>query len=259
MKYNFAIITAVSLIGCLASANRADAGGGSGRSTRIDDENGAGCMSTYTTDASNAASFNFTPGGVYLNQTACTPNSAANPVPTSVLFPDGTFNGASGGSDTSPFIATGGAMYQYFTGAITTGSSNNIPDAQVSVWNLANTDTEIELNGWCPGGSGASFKFDGNTFAGGCAAGSAEDLLFNKTGGVIGFVTYTNGDPSTAAVDLSVKDLTGWTENGSAIGGSGTVSAPEIDASSAVAAVTLLFGGLAVLRGGRRSPIRIRR
>jgi hypothetical protein len=258
MRYNFAVLSAVSLLVCLASANRAEAGG-TGRSTRIDDENGAGCMSTYTTDVSNSASFNFTPGGVYLNQTACTPNSAAIPVPTSVLFPDGTFNGASGGSAASPFIATGGAMYQYFTGAITTGSTNNIPDAQVSVWDLKNLDTEVELTGWCPGGSGASFKFGGNTFAGGCSAGSAEDLLFNFAGSVVGFVTYTNGDPSTAAVDLSLKDLTGWTENGTAIGGSGTVGAPEIDASSAVAAMTLLFGGLAVLRGGRRSLVRFRR
>jgi hypothetical protein len=266
MKYNTAALTAFCFTVCMASANLAEAGGGSGRSVRIDDENGKGCMSTYLTANTEtspsgvftSAAGNFIPGGKYLNATTCTPDFAGNPGDTAeqVLFPDGPLNGAAQGDPTSLFLAASGTMYQYFTGALTTTSGNATPDAQVSVWNLKNSDTEIEMNGWCPGTTGASFKFDGNTFAGGCATGSAEDLLFNSTGGLIGFVSYTNGDASTAAMQPLTK-LTGWTENGVPVGGS-TVSAPEIDASSAIAALTLLFGGLAVLRGGQRILIPVR-
>jgi hypothetical protein len=250
MKYTYVAIAAACTVLSLTCAPRAEAGG---RGTRIDDENGAGCMSTYTTNATNAGSENFTPGGTYANITACTPNFAGNPTLTvpEVLFPDGTLNGAALNNVASPFIATNGTMYQYYTGPISTGSSPNIPGAQVSIWTLANSDTEIELNGWCLGGSGASFKFDGNTFAGGCATTSPTDLLFNSSGSVLGFISYANGDAGSPSMG-TLANLTGWTENGGVLGGT-TVSAPEIDPSSTAAALALLVGGLAVMRGGRRT------
>jgi hypothetical protein len=142
-------------------------------------------------------------------------------------------------------------MYQYYTGAI-----GIVPDAQVALWSLSVgpsgvAETEVELNGWCPGGSGASFKFGGNTYAGGCG-GSPTDLLFSaSTGALLGYVSdSTTGGASTIGV---ASTLTGWTENGGAIGG-GTVKAPEINASNSIVAMTLLAGGLAVLRGRRRFP-----
>jgi hypothetical protein len=265
MKHPSVAIIAVCSVLSLISAGPAEAGGGHG--IRIDDENGAGCMSTYNTDSTEnspsgvftSAAGAFIPGGSYLNATVCSPISASNPIATSVLFPDGTFNGAANNDAISTSIATNGTMYQYFADAITTPATpdtpatNNIPTAQVSVWTLANQDTEIEMNGWCPNGSGASFKFGGNTFAGGCGDTSPDDLLFDKTGSVIGFVSYTDGDPRSPTTGV-VKDLVGWTENGKALGGS-TIAAPEIDPTSAMAAITLLLGGLAVLRGSRRTLV----
>jgi hypothetical protein len=209
MKHNFAAMTAIFSLACLTCAPRAEAGHG----IRIDAENGAGCMSTYTTNTTNAGSGNFTPGGTYENVTACTPNFAGNPTlsVTSVLFPDGAFNDAANNNAASPFIATNGTMYQYFIGAVTAGT---IPDAQVADWSLptgpfGNLETEIELNGWCPGGSGASFKLDGNTFTGGCG-GTSTDLLFSQSGSLVGYVT----DTIHAGTSTSVP---GWTESGGAV------------------------------------------
>ena len=169
-----------------------------------------------------------------------------------MLFPNGT--PANDSATVNPlYTATSGEMFQYYTGVV--GAE---PDAQVVIWNLTTgalgSTTEIELNGWCPGGSGASFKFDGNTYAGGCS-GTPTDLLFNASGVLVGFVSdSTTGGPSTIE---AAANLTGWTENGGAIGG-GSVSAPEVDPASAIAALTLLAGGLAVARGRRLKLARVR-
>ena len=56
---------------------------------------------------------------------------------------------------------------------------------------------------------------------------------------------------SVAAPDIS-KILMGGYNNGGEIGAIKAVSAPEIDPASATAGLTLLLGGLLVLRGGRR-------
>jgi hypothetical protein len=55
----------------------------------------------------------------------------------------------------------------------------------------------------------------------------------------------TDASNGTATIHAGTS-VPGWTE-------SGVVSAPEIDPSSAIAGLTLLFGGLVVLRGGRRA------
>jgi hypothetical protein len=194
-------------------------------------------MSTYTTNASNSGAAAFIPGGSYANSVACTPNSSS----PNDLFPNGPVNDAA--TFNAAYTATGGEMFQYYTLAV--GAQ---PDAQVAVWDLnkgpfGSQETELELNGWCPGGSGASLKFGGNTYTGGCG-GSSTDLLFSQSGSLVGYVTDAANGTATIHAGTSVP---GWTE-------SGVVSAPEMDPSTAMAGLTLLLGGLAVLRGGRRAP-----
>ena len=232
MKYTSVAFTALFSALCLTCAPRAEAG----HSIRIDEGNGTGCMSTYTTNASNSGAGAFIPGGTYANSVACTPNSSS----PSDLFPNGGPVNDSATVNAS-FTATGGEMFQYYTGAI-----QAVPNAQVAVWDLLTgpfgaQETELELNGWCPGGSGASLKFGGNTFTGGCG-GASTDLLFSHAGSLVGYVTDASDGTATIHSGTSVP---GWTES--------VVSAPELDPSSAMAGLTLLLGGLAVLRGGRRT------
>jgi hypothetical protein len=194
-------------------------------------------MSTYTTNASNSGAAAFIPGGSYANAVACTPDSSS----PSDLFPaGGPVNDAA--TVNAAYTATGGEMFQYYTGAIAA-----VPNAQVAVWDLLTgpfgaQETELELNGWCPSGSGASVKFGGNTFTGGCG-GASTDLLFSKSGSLVGYVTDASDGTATIHSGASVP---GWTQ-------SGAVSAPEIDPASAMAGLTLLLGGLAVLRGSGRT------
>ena len=234
MQHNFAAIAAAFSLACLTCALPARAGHG----IRIDEGNGAGCMTTYTANSDPTTAF--TPGGTYANSVACTPNSS-NPAD---LFPNGT--PANDSATVNPaFTATGGEMFQYYAGAI-----GPQPDAQVVVWNLLTgpfgaNETEIELNGWCPGGSGASFKFGGNTFSGGCG-GNPTDLLFSQSGSIVGYVNDASDGTTTIFRSTSVP---GWTESGV------VASAPELNPSSAIAALTLLLGSLAVLRGNRRTGL----
>jgi hypothetical protein len=193
-------------------------------------------MSTYTTNTSNSGAAAFIPGGTYDNVVACTPNSSS----PSDLFPNGPVNDAA--TVNAAYTATGGEMFQYYTGTI-----QAVPNAQVAVWDLSNgpfgsQETELELNGWCTNGPAASLKFGGNTYTGGCS-GSSTDLLFSQSGSLVGYVTDASNGTATIHAGTSVP---GWTE-------SGAVSAPEMDPSSAMAGLTLLLGGLAVLRGGRRA------
>jgi hypothetical protein len=232
MKHTSLALTALFSALCLTCAPRAEAG----HTIRIDEGNGTGCMSTYTTNADNSGAAAFIPGGSYANSVACTANSSS----PSDLFPNGTaFNDAA--TVNASFIANSGEMFQYYAGVI-----GPTPDAQVAVWNLLTgpfgaQETELELNGWCPGGSGASLKFGGNTYTGGCG-GTSTDLLFSQSGSLVGYVTDASDGTATIHSGTSVP---GWTE-------SGVVSAPELDPSSAIAGLTLLMGGLAVLRGSRR-------
>jgi hypothetical protein len=204
MKHNFAAMAAIFSLACLTCAPRAEAGHG----IRIDGGNGTGCMSTYTTNSDNSGAAAFVPGGTYANSVACTPNSSN----ASDLFPNGgppndaaTFKPA--------YTATGGEMFQYYTGLV-----SPTPAAQVADWSLptgpfGTLETEIELNNWCPGGSGASFKFDGNTFTGGCG-GTPTDLLFSQSGSLVGYVTDASDGTATIHAGTSVP---GWTESGGAV------------------------------------------
>lgn len=247
MRYTSVTLTALCSVVLLTCAPRAQANHG----IRTDPGNSAGCMSTYNTSGSNAAALAFTPGGTYANILACTTNSTSSPTPTSVLFPDGTLNDS---ATVNPiYTATSGEMFQYFTGAVSLE-----PQAQVAIWGLSTgpfgANDEIELNGWCPNSTGgASFKFDGGTFTGGCGS-SPTDLLLKTTGGVATIVGYVTDGGDGAAITQG-SSVPGWTVSG---GGSSPTTAPEIHASSLAAALTLLLGGLAVLRGGRGTrPVRL--
>jgi hypothetical protein len=93
----------------------------------------------------------------------------------------------------------------------------------------------------------ASFSLGGITYTSSGSfvpSGTDNDFLFDSSGKLLGGLgTDQFGD---TVVFTGVP--TGWTA-----GTSGTISAPEIDPSSAVAGLTLLAGVLVVLRGGRRS------
>ncbi len=238
MTRSVTAVAAIFLI--LTCAPRAHAG----HSIRIDSGNGAGCMSTWTNISDPTGAAAFIPGGAYANTVECSASGAP-----SVLFPEGLpTNDAATPSGNSAFTATSGEMFSYYTGAV-----GLVADAQVALWNLTTGpfgahETEIELNGWCPGGSGASFKYDGLTFTGGCG-GSSTDLLFSQTGSLVGYVTDASDGTATIHAGASVP---GWTESG----GGGTISAPELDPSVAIAGCTLLVGGMAVLRGRRRPLVR---
>jgi hypothetical protein len=126
---------------------------------------------------------------------------------------------------------------------------------QVIVYNLADGQS-LPLVG-APNQSfttSGAFEVDFNyaaTTASGC---SGETAMIN-----VGGQKYMSTNPCVAVDNAfffndSGGKLTlegtpsGWTAVG------GTVSAPEIDANSAVAGLSLMFGGLAVLLGRRRSP-----
>jgi hypothetical protein len=234
MKHISAGIASISFVVCLSCAPSAQAGHGA----RIDEGNGAGCMTTWQVASDQSAAAAFSPGGTFGSIVACTPNSSS----TDDLFPNGvpandSFTAAGGGAS---FLANGGEMFQFYLGL-----PSAQPDAQVVAWSLANTDTEIEMNGWCPGGTAGSFTWGAATYTGGCN-GAATDFLFNSGKGFIGFV-----DDTSDTVKFVSELPTGWTSNGGTI-----TTAPEINASSAAVALTFLAGGLAVLRGRRplRSP-----
>lgn len=241
MKRNVTAVAAIISTICLTCAPRAQAGHG----IRIDEGNGAGCMSTWTNISDPTGAAAFIPGGTYANTVECSASGAP-----SVLFPNGLpANDAATPSGNSAFTATSGEMFQYYSGAV-----GVVPDAQVALWDLTTgpfgaQETEIELNRWCPGGSGASFGYGGVTFTGGCG-GASTDLLFSQTGSLVGYVTDASDGTATIHAGASVP---GWAESGG-----GTASAPEIDPSAAIAGFMLLVGGLAVLRGGRRPLVRVR-
>jgi len=65
------------------------------------------------------------------------------------------------------------------------------------------------------------------------------------------FGYVTDAADGTATIHAGAN-VPGWTESGG-----GSMSAPEIDPSLAIGGFTLLVGSLAVLRGRRRSPVRI--
>jgi Cohesin domain len=109
---------------------------------------------------------------------------------------------------------------------------------------------------------GSTFFINGsNDNLGGTVSGTADSLL-SAVGGVGGsgqlavftFDVVGNGTSALAIqnellLDSNLNILSDTTTGGSVTVASATVQAPEINPSSAISALTLLFGGLTVLRG----------
>jgi hypothetical protein len=94
----------------------------------------------------------------------------------------------------------------------------------------------------------ASFTMGGLTFTAlNLPTTTLNDFIFDGSGLFLGaFQTLSDG---TEYFEQTPSQVTGWSIQSAA-------AAPEINSSSAASALTLLFGCLAVLRGGSRRPLR---
>jgi adhesin HecA-like repeat protein len=113
---------------------------------------------------------------------------------------------------------------------------------------------------------GSTFFIPGtNDNVGGTVAATADTLL-TSVGGVsgsgvlavftfdaIGNGTSTLGIQNELLLDSNINIISDTTKSGSVTATSGAVAAPEIDPASTLSALTLLLGGVAVMRG-RRAP-----
>lgn len=116
-------------------------------------------------------------------------------------------------------------------------------------------------------GGSTFFVHGSNDNVGGTVAATADTLLSAVNGvsgsgelavftfDAIGKGTSTLNIQNGTLLDSYFNILSDTTTSGSVTIGSSVVAAPEIDPNSAIAALTLLVGGLAVLRGYRPSPI----
>jgi hypothetical protein len=248
MKYTLAALAAVCSIASLTFAPPAMAG----RTPRIDA--GYPCLQTWTqTSTLPAEAADFTPAGSAGQAVfGCAPNPSDDMFETGggPIF-NGLYNATFTGTNNDVNLATSGLMLQFHNPNFP--NSENDIGSQVVIWNLgANNilggtgDVEIELNSWCIGDTSAAaagvFMWGGNTYKGGCGSTSPNDFLFSSSGKLLGYIN----DGTDGSLTRSGTVPSGWTVT------SGSTSAPEIDPTSAVAAFTLLVGGLVVLRGGRR-------
>jgi hypothetical protein len=269
MKHTVVGLVALCSVGTLAFALHAEA-----RGIRADNPETPGCqINNWSTNSDPyAGQLTISPGGISVGSggtdtlVTCMSNgdnsivNTVNPTDLTATTDQNSFfvmngndgspypmqtNEAFGANKDPSFLATSGELYQF----VANSSSGVGPvDADAVVWTLSNSDTEIELNDWCTAGSsGASVTWGKNTFSGGCGN-STNDLLFNKAGVLIGYVNdLAFGQGTGPLVLVNATSLpTGWS--------SSAVTAPEIDPASVIAALTLLAGGLAVLRG-RRTPV----
>ena len=247
MKYTFAAITAVCTVLCLTCAPRAEAGGRGIRADLPCPYGGAGPPnSTLWSPIASTSPFN--PG-------ALTANSAAL-----VAGSDITTDSGSGGG----LAITGATQYDWYTNPIpsTCSPTPSNPVEQVidyklaagGTLGLAAGDTEVQFNYDSSLASTkglASFTMSGITFTSNgplLPTSTDNSFLFGASGALIGALTLDVSGNTVLAAGVP----TGWTESG------GTVTVPEIDASTSIAALTMLAGGLAVLRGRRTPLVRIR-
>jgi len=106
-------------------------------------------------------------------------------------------------------------------------------------------------------GSGSTFFIPGtNDNLAGTVFATADTLLAPVSGvngsGAIGAGTSTFTIQNETLLNSGLNVISDLTKTGSVIVKTSTVAAPEIDSASTVAALTLLLGGLAVLRGRRK-------
>jgi hypothetical protein len=170
-------------------------------------------------------------------------------------------------ADDDMLAITAATQYDYYSSApdksicATNPFGASGPLEQVIVYKLAggNTlglaggDIEVEFNyntASLPTTAGtASFTMGGVTYkstGGLLPTGTDNDFVFTSTGKYVGELSNSNGDPAALTANLAPQ---GWT----ASSGGGGMAAPELDATSAVSALTLVMGCLMVARGGRRS------
>jgi hypothetical protein len=254
MKYTVAALTALCSIVCMTGANRAEAGGG--RTIRADLPCPFGPGGDPWTSSGTAAGSPFNPG--------ITGATASATLSGPITFDDNSLT------------TTSATQYAYYDVPLPSAAScTESPDptppptpvVQVIDFTMAADQslggvliptgaTEVEFNydatsSLVSGATGpASFTMGGVTYTSsgaGVPTNTLNDFFFNTNGSLIG------GESEDQSTILTGQLPLGWTAKPS-----GTISAPEMDASSAAAALTLLFGGLAVLRGGRRTRVQIR-
>jgi hypothetical protein len=261
MRYALTTLTVLVSLGSLTCAPSASAGGG--RTIRQDlpcPYGGAGGPNTTLwspTSTSGSAAIPYNPGLV-------TPFSAILVAGSNVTQDDNTLN------------ITGATQYDYYSSAIPAAAdcaanpftlNPNGPLEQVIVYTLAangglglaagNTEVEFNYNTFfvpslATTAGTASFTIGGVTYTSTGAllpTGTLNDFLFDISGKYLGELgTDSVGNPVLIPSSATSLAPGGWSS-----GGGGSVSAPELDATSAVSALMLTIGGLMVALAGRRS------
>ena len=262
MKHTFVALTAICTVVCLTYAPNAEASGG--RSIRADLPCPYGGVNAGAWVPTAPGSLNPNPGLLVGNST--TPIAASAFLVAGPNLPSDTDDNGLDLVTPSPGQPQA-VQYDWYVNPIPNVSNcsdpnfngGDMPVEQVMQYRLASGgplslaagDTEVEFNyaSSLAGVSGvASFLMGGVTYTSTgtlLPTGTLNDFLFDQNGKLLGAL----------GLDASFNPMftagipTGWTSSG------GTASAPEIDPASAVAALTLLLGGLAVLRGRRTLQI----
>jgi hypothetical protein len=254
MKYTFAAIAAACTVVCLTCAPRAEAGGRGIRADLPCPYGGAGPVNpTLWSPITPTPPSPFNPGAPTANYAALVAGSNIT-----------TDSGQGGGLD-----ILGATQYDWYAKPLPAVSTCSDPNAIIAgpieqvfdyklaaggSLNLASGDTEVQFNYDSSLNSTkgvASFTMGGVSFASNgplLPTGTDNTFLFSSSGVLLGALTLD----SSGDTILTAGVPAGWKESG------GTVSAPEIDPSTAIAALTLLAGGLAILRGRRSPLVRIR-
>jgi hypothetical protein len=268
MKHTFAALTAICSVAFLTYAPSAEATGG--RSIRADLPCPFGGVNAGAWVPAAPGSLNPNPGLLVGNAT--TPIAASAFLVAGPNLPTDTDDNGFALADPSPGQPQA-SQFDWYVNPIPNVSncsdpsfSGDMPVEQVMQYNLASGqyslggggtlsvaagDREVEFNyaSSLAGVNGvASFAMGGVTYTSTgtlLPTGTFNDFLFDQNGKLLGALDQDSTFSPTFTTGLP----TGWTSSG------GTVSAPEIDASSAVAGLTLLLGGLTVLRGRRTLQI----
>jgi hypothetical protein len=213
---------------------------------------GANPWGIQTTDQS-AVPFN--PGSPTLNFAELTSGSGDDNAPASLATQNGTMynwyanplppatNCGTTTTDGNQFIAPS-PIEQVMVYTLTTSEFETLPDANGNSLNLSD-DTEVAFNyATAAANTPASFTMDGITFTsnGILPVNTQNDFLFGISG-YIGAISEDGFQVNVGAAPV------GWTMTGA------VTSAPELDPDSLAAAITLLLGSLAVVRGSKRSRL----
>jgi hypothetical protein len=214
---------------------------------------GANAWALQTTDQS-AVPFN--PGSPTQNFAELTSGSGDDFAPASLATQNGTMynwyanplpaatNCGTTTTSGGPFIAPS-PIEQVMVYTLTTSDLETLPDANGNSLNLSD-DTEVAFNyATAAANTPASFTMDGITFKsnGILPVNTQNDFLFGASGQYIGAISEDGFSVNVGAAPV------GWTMSNA------VASAPELDSGSFAAAITLLLGSLAVLRGSKRTGL----